>query len=94
MTDTLVLSRLIKCDLKNDDYNSRLTADVFPKKYYGSHSLKAWGFRLGVHKGDFGEQTDWSEWSQGMQDYCERDVEVTPALLQALELGEVFRRRN
>lgn len=85
VTDTLVLSRLIKCDLKNDDYNSRLTADVFPKKYYGSHSLKAWGFRLGVHKGDFGEQTDWSEWSQGMQDYCERDVEVTLALLQALE---------
>lgn len=88
VTDTLVLSRLIRCDLKNDDYASRMTAEEFPKKYYGSHGLKAWGFRLGIHKGDFGEQTDWAEWSQGMQDYCERDVEVTLALLQELKPHE------
>lgn len=84
VTDTLVLSRLIRSDLKNDDYNSRLTAEQFPKKYYGSHGLKAWGYRLGILKGDFGEQTDWSEWSQGMQDYCEQDVKVTLKLWEAL----------
>ena len=84
VTDTLVLSRLMRPDLKQDDYQSRMTAKEFPKKHFGSHSLKAWGLRLGIHKGDFGEQTDWSEWSQGMQDYCERDVEVNVALWEAL----------
>ena len=84
MTDTLVLSRPIRSDLKNDDYNSRRTAEEFPKKYYGSHGLKAWGIAFGILKGDFGEQTDWSEWSQGMQDYCEQDVKVTLKLWEAL----------
>lgn len=81
VTDTLVLSRLIRADLKNDDF---LDAPHLPKKLYGSHSLKAWGIRLGVHKGDFGETTDWSEWSQEMQDYCVQDVTVTHKLWEAL----------
>ena len=81
VTDTLVLSRLIRSDLKNDDF---ISAPHLPKKLYGSHSLKAWGIRLGVHKGDFGETTDWSEWSQEMQDYCEQDVTVTHKLWEAL----------
>ena len=79
VTDTLVLSRLIRPDLRNDDFSSSL-----PKKMHGSHSLKAWGERLGVKKGDFGETTDWSVWTQEMQDYCEQDVVVTHALLEAL----------
>ena len=81
VTDTLVLSRLIRSDLKNDDF---ISAPHLPKKLYGSHSLKAWGIRLGVHKGDFGETTDWSVWTQEMQDYCEQDVTVTHALWEAL----------
>lgn len=85
VTDTLVLSRLIRSDLKNDDYNSRMTMTEFPKKYLGSHSLKAWGLRLGLHKGDFGEQSDWSEWSEAMQEYCIRDVEVNVKLWQELK---------
>ena len=84
VTDTLVLSRLIHSDLKNEDYNTHRSADDFPKKMYGSHSLKAWGVRLGIHKGDFGEQTDWSEWTQSMSDYCEQDVKVNHALWSAL----------
>jgi len=81
VTDTLVLSRLIRSDLKNDDF---IQAQHLPKKLYGSHSLKAWGIRLGVEKGEFGENTDWSEWSQEMQDYCEQDVAVTHKLWEAL----------
>ena len=38
-------------------------------------------------KGDFGETTDWSEWSQEMQDYCEQDVVVTHKLWQHLQPG-------
>ena len=47
---------------------------------YGSHSLKAYGYRLGVYKGDFAKDTDWKEWSQEMQDYCIQDVKVTEKL--------------
>ncbi len=40
----------------------------------GSHSLDAWGQRLGYPKGS---HSDWSRLSQEMIDYCKRDVEVT-----------------
>jgi DNA polymerase I-like protein with 3'-5' exonuclease and polymerase domains len=76
ITDTVVMSRCIYSDLRNDDFKR----EGFDKKLIGSHSLKAWGTRLGVYKGDFGEDTDWSTWSQEMEDYCEKDVRVTNAL--------------
>ena len=86
VTDTLVLSRLIKGNLKQEDFEQCLTNEAFPKRLHGSHSLKAWGMRLGVLKGDFSNSdTDWSEWSQEMQDYCEQDVTVTYTLLQHLQ---------
>ena len=56
----------------------------FPKRLLGSHGLKAWGHRLGLLKGDFGEKTDWKEWSQEMQDYCVLDVKVTHRLWKHL----------
>jgi len=84
VTDTLVLSRLIRSNLKNDDFIRGWTSEDFPRKYIGSHGLKAWGIRLGVHKGDFGETTDWSEWTPEMQQYCEQDVAVTYALWHEL----------
>lgn len=40
----------------------------------GSHSLDAWGQRLGFAKGS---HSDWSKLSQEMIDYCRRDVDVT-----------------
>lgn len=76
LTDTVILSRCIYPDLRNDDFKR----DDFPTKLIGSHSLKAWGHRLDLHKGEFGETSDWSEWSHQMQDYCEQDVRVTNAL--------------
>ena len=88
VTDTLVLSRMIRSDLKNEDWDYNWNADVLPKKLFGSHSLKAWGIRLDLHKGDYGETTDWSEWSQEMQDYCEQDVSVCMKLLDYLKPDE------
>ena len=73
--DTLLLSKLFHPDLLKKDANSKLD-----KKLWGKHSLKAWGHRLGEYKGDFGEETDWKEWSQEMQDYCVQDVVVTTKL--------------
>ena len=85
LTDTLVLSRLLRPDLKNDDFTQVSGTGQFPKRLYGSHSLRAWGFRLGVLKGDFSnEETDWSTWTPEMTSYCEQDVVVTAKLLEAL----------
>ena len=84
VTDTLVLSRLIRANLRDDDHAAGYTLEQLHKRLYGSHSLKAWGLRLGVLKGEYGETSDWSSWSQEMQDYCQQDVSVTVALWKHL----------
>jgi DNA polymerase-1 len=49
----------------------------------GSHSLKAWGYRLGVLKGNYGDRQDaWERWTPEMQRYCENDTLVTKVLYQ------------
>lgn len=56
----------------------------------GGHSLKAWGKRLGILKGDYGEQEEaWDKFTEDMLDYCIQDVEVTYALFELMmkELG-------
>lgn len=85
LTDTLVLSRLCRPDLKNDDFTQVSTTGQLSPRLRGSHSLRAWGFRLGVLKGDFGDgQTDWSVWTPEMTSYCMQDVRVTAKLWEAL----------
>ena len=78
IVDTLLLSRLYHPNLYDIDKKSKWKD--MPDKLYGSHSLEAYGYRLGEHKGDYGKTTDWSKWSQEMQDYCEQDVVVTKKL--------------
>jgi DNA polymerase I-like protein with 3'-5' exonuclease and polymerase domains len=52
-----------------------------PRNLYGSHSLKAWGLRIGELKGDYGDQKGaWEAWSEEMDVYCRQDVEVTKKL--------------
>lgn len=85
VTDTLLCSRLMFTDIDADDYRRDSS---FPKRYIGSHSLKAWGYRLGVLKGNFGDTSDFKEWSPEMQAYCEQDVEVTEHLLRHIESQE------
>jgi len=78
IVDTLLLSRLYHPNLLDIDKKHKWKD--MPTKLYGSHSLEAYGHRLGEYKGDFGKTTDWSNWSQEMQDYCEQDVVVTKKL--------------
>ena len=78
ISDTLVVSRLA--------YSHMMTLDSkkkhIPTKLYGSHSLKAWGYRLDMLKGEFNhEDTDWSTFTNEMADYCARDVAITSTLL-------------
>lgn len=83
--DTLVLSRLIWADLKETDFAFRRKNSWYPGKLIGSHSLKAWGYRLRDEKDTFGEETDWAEWSMDMQTYCEQDVHVTDKLWKLIQ---------
>ena len=73
--DTLVLSRLYHPNLFDIDKSKEWSG--MPVNLYGRHSLEAWGYRLGLNKGDFAKETDWKEWSPEMEQYCINDVNVT-----------------
>lgn len=78
--DTLIMSRLAYPNLMLTDANRK----TLPPRLKGSHSLKAWGYRLRLLKGEFAEDTDWKEYSQEMGEYCKQDVEVTYKLYKKL----------
>lgn len=67
--DTLVMARLIHPQIKVEDVLRQT-----PKEVFGSHSLKAWGIRLGVKKQEY--TGGFEKWNPVMQEYCEQDVEV------------------
>lgn len=79
--DTLVATRLVWADVKETD-NKLLKAEKLPGKLFGSHSLEAWGYRLGNYKGDY--KGGWETFSQEMLDYNVQDVEVTTALYEKI----------
>ena len=78
VVDTLLLSRLYHSDMLALD--KRHNWDGMPLKLYGRHNLESYGHRLQEHKGEFGKETDWTTWSNEMQDYCKQDVKVTTKL--------------
>lgn len=94
--DTLVISRLIFSNLYDLDAvwirkeEKKLGQKIDfttikngkKKSLFGSHSLEAWGRRLGNYKGDY--KGGFDDWSEEMQRYCEQDIEVTEALLQKI----------
>lgn len=80
VVDTLILSRLIWTDLSDRDSKPGSKVEG---KLKGSHSLKAWGQRLGFHKGDY--DGGWETFSEEMLDYNVRDVDVTERLLKRIE---------
>ena len=76
--DTLLLSRCYHPNIL--DIDKKHAWKHMPLKLYGRHSLESYGYRLGEFKGNYGATTDWKEWSQEMEDYCEQDVNVTHKL--------------
>jgi len=87
--DTLLLSRLYHPNLLDiDQPKDKITEERkcrwkhMPVQLQGRHSLEAWGYRVGIYKGNFSKTTDWKEWSQEMQDYCIQDVIVTTKLCE------------
>ena len=89
VTDTLVLSRLIRTTLAEDDAILNVkNPEHFPRRLIGSHSLKAWGLRLSDILGDDHKKGDydggWENYSQEMLDYCVLDTHVTAELYKHL----------
>ena len=85
VTDTLVLSRLIHTTIGDTDREHLIKdEDYMPRKTQGSHSLRAWGYRLGELKGNFGEELGFEEYSPEMLKYCEQDVLVSHHLYDSL----------
>ena len=78
IVDTLLLSRLYHPNMMEVDKKHKWKH--MPLQLYGRHSLESYGYRLGEYKGCFAKDTDWKQWSQDMQDYCEQDVIVTNKL--------------
>jgi len=76
--DTLVCSRTIWPHLMQLDADHKR----LPTKLWGSHSLKAWGYRLGELKGEYSEANNgaWETFSPEMLDYCVQDTKVTQVL--------------
>lgn len=84
VVDTLVLARLIYSNIDIIDLGL-MKSGKLPKQFYKSHKLMAWGYRLGVLKGTYGEQEDaWAVYNPEMLDYNEQDVWVTKALYEKL----------
>lgn len=84
--DTMIASNLMFPNLREIDIK-HLRKDLFPvpSQLLGSHSLKAWGYRLGIHKGTFCEETDWQTFSNEMLEYCSQDVLVNKKLYEYIQ---------
>ncbi len=91
--DTLLLSRLCYPHIRDIDKNAIANGKInedefkvynkFKKKWesaVGKHSLEAWGLRLKYNKGDFGQDTDWQEYTPEMLEYCAQDVSLNKKL--------------
>ena len=83
--DTMVMARLAFADQK-DRYFKNYSSG-FPKNLVGSHSLEAWGHRLGEHKGNY--EGGWDALNDEMLDYCIQDTLVTQKLWEMLEDQDV-----
>jgi DNA polymerase I len=81
--DTLTMARMRFAHIEPTDYEMARQGKL-PGSLCGSHSLEAWGYRLGVMKGTYAKQTDWKLWTPEMQEYCVLDTEVTMKLVGLL----------
>lgn len=68
--DTVLISRLLYPSIGKQGPNQHLV----PPKLRNSHSLEAWGYRLGCHKDTAFAAGDWQTWSPAMQAYMKRDI--------------------
>lgn len=87
--DTLIMARLIYSNLNVIDLGY-VKGGRLPSNLYKSQSLRAWGYRLGVLKGELegDEDSVWMKYSPEMSEYNIQDVRVT------VKLYETLRKQN
>lgn len=77
--DNPVMKKFFKYDL---DVARAVDTLVWSRLFWpdrpGGHSLRSWGIRLGCHKGDF---DDFSQFTEEMYEYCLQDGEVNLKVL-------------
>lgn len=82
--DIVVLERLSGCRIDTPSHDTLIVSRlIWPDQRdnpLGGHSLKAWGEYLDFPKDDY--DGGWERWSQEMEDYCVRDVEVSLAIYE------------
>lgn len=98
IVDTLVLVRLLYSEIGDMDAGL-MRSGKLPGKKFGSHSLEAWGYRLGQMKGEYSDDfkkavidsgetykdgMEWVNFSEEMYEYCLQDVVVTTSLMKKL----------
>ena len=71
IVDTLQEVRRIWPNIENEVDLNKNTPEELRKR----HSLNAWGYRLGNHKGEYNE--GWEKFTPKMLEYCIQDVKVT-----------------
>lgn len=101
--DTLVMTRLIFANIKDTDA-AMLRSGKLAGKYFGSHSLEAWGYRLGQMKGEYKDDfkasleeqgeaytdgLEWAHFNEPMMEYNVQDVVVTKELFERC-VGQSF----
>ena len=85
IVDTLVYSRTIWPHLKELDFSLHRQGK-HPAKLIGSHSLKAWGIRLGELKGDYNSGSEsFAAYTPEMLTYCIQDTQVTKVLYDKIQ---------
>lgn len=73
--DTLVMAQALWNDIMVTDFGR--VKKGFPPRLKGSHTLEAYGYRLGELKGDYGKQENaWDVYTPAMGEYCRQDVVV------------------
>lgn len=87
--DLPVLAKLSGINLKFRVFDTLVLSRMLDPDKKGGHSLKAWGYRLDVLKGEFGSKDSeveetWDSFSEDMFEYCAQDVVVTAALYKTL----------
>lgn len=80
LVDTVVLARLNHANVKDTDV--ALLGKGMPNDCYGRHTLRAWGWRLGEHKGEY--TGGWLEYTPEMGDYCLQDTKTGVVLYKHL----------
>jgi DNA polymerase-1 len=85
--DTFLTASMRWAHIKESDY-ARAKKGSLPGNLIGSHSLEAWGYRLGVKKEGV-DITDWSKWTPEMHSRCISDTAVTKALVERIRAAGV-----